>query len=101
MNPVWCEFWLDSWRGTQRQRGIAHEREAALVLIDPQDTCRDVHVEARPVQTSTAGAGEHIDRVSRHRGEPYRSPAPQQCVVIQFEPLRVRSSLHRRAPRSR
>jgi Pyridoxamine 5'-phosphate oxidase len=103
MNPAWYEFrdgtfWLNSWRGAHWLDHVERERRASLLFIDPRDMYRVVHVEARLVRTATEGAGEHIDRLSqRYRGGPYRTAAPQQRVIVELEPVRVRSSLDVRA----
>jgi hypothetical protein len=71
------------------------------LFIDPQDMYRVVHVETRLVRTAPDPASQHIDRLSqRYRGEPYRSLRPEERVMIQLEPLRVRSSLDWRSPSS-
>lgn len=101
MNPAWYEyrdglFWLNSWRGAHWLAHVERERAAALLFLDASDAYRLVHVDARLVTTTGTGAGEHIDRLSmRYRGQPYRSLVPQQRVVIQLEPLGIRSTLDR------
>jgi hypothetical protein len=106
IDPAWYEFrdgyfWLNSWRGAHWLDHIEREQAATLLLIDPRDMYRVVHAETRLVQTASLGAGEHIDRLSyRYRGEPYRSPVPRQRVVIQLEPVNLRSSLDRLPRRS-
>jgi hypothetical protein len=102
MNPAWYElrdgrFWLNSWRGAHWLDQVERDRRATLMFIDPDDMYRVVHVEARLVGTSTEGAGAHLDRLSmRYRGEPYRALAPRQRVVIELEPVRVRSTVDQR-----
>jgi hypothetical protein len=101
MNPAWYEyrdgsFWLNSWRGAHWLAHIEREREAALLFLDPKDPYRLVHVDARLVETTASGAGEHIDRLShRYRGVPYRSAVPQRRVIVQLAPVRIRSTLDR------
>lgn len=101
LTPAWYEyrdgcFWLNSWRGAHWLAHLEREHEAALLFLDPDDMYRVVHVDARLVATSSEAAREHLDRLSyRYRGEPYhsRSRIPQQRVVIQLAPTRVRSSV--------
>ncbi len=107
MNPAWYEFrdghfWLNSWRGARWLEHVERERAATLLLIDPADMHRVVHAETRLVNSTTVGAGEHIDRLShRYRGTPYRSPVPQQRVIVQLLPSSVRSTLDRAGRGSR
>ena len=99
MNPVWFEygegrFRLNSRRGAHWLDRLERERRASLLLIDPQDMYRVVHAETRLVSTSEEEAGAHLDRLSyRYRGEPYRALAPMRRVIIELEPLGVRSTL--------
>ncbi|RKT17037.1 pyridoxamine 5'-phosphate oxidase [Streptomyces sp. 1114.5] len=105
MNPAWFEFhdgyfWFNSWRGAHWLAQVERDRQATLLLMDPQDMYRVVHVETALVATRTEGAGAHLDRLSyRYRGEPYRAVAPMQRVIIQLEPLHVRSTLDGRPRR--
>lgn len=107
LNPAWYEFrdgylWLNSWRGAHWLDHLERDRQATLLFIDPQDMFRVVHAEARLLQTTTDGARAHIDRLSlRYRGQPYEPLFPQQRVMIQLRPLRIRSSLDWRPPASR
>ncbi|MEV6116073.1 pyridoxamine 5'-phosphate oxidase family protein [Streptomyces sp. NPDC052109] len=99
MTPAWFEFqdgffWLNSRRGTYWLAHVERERRASLLLIDPHDMYRVVHAETRLTGTTTEGAGAHLDRLShRYRGEPYRALAPMTRVIVQLEPLTVRSTL--------
>ena len=101
----WVEYrdgyvWL-SWRGAHWLDHIERERRAVLLFMDPGDMYRVAHVETRLVRTAPDDADEHIDRLShRYRGEPYKSPRPQERVVIQLEPVPVRSTLDWRPPTS-
>jgi hypothetical protein len=103
MNPAWYEydggyFWLNSWRGARWLARVERNRQASLLMIDPNDMYRVVRAQTRLVRTTTDGAVEHVNRLSqRYRGRPYRSAAPQQRVLIQLEPVRVRSQLGWRA----
>ncbi|HEU5110641.1 MAG TPA: hypothetical protein VFT95_19035, partial [Micromonosporaceae bacterium] len=75
---------------------VERERAAALLFLDPADSYRLVHVDARLIDTTSEGAVEHLDSLSyRYRGEPYRSRSrvPQRRVIVQLAPERVRSSL--------
>jgi hypothetical protein len=106
MNPAWYElrdghFWLNSWRGAHWLDHVERDRRATLLFIDPLDMHRVVNVEARLVHTTAEGAGEHIDRLShRYRGRPYRSAVVQQRVLIELEPVHLRSSVDARRPGS-
>ena len=101
LNPAWYEyrddrFWLNSWRGAHWLAHVERERAAALLFLDPADMYRLVHVDARLIDTTGEGAVEHLDSLSyRYRGGPYRSRSrvPQQRVIVQLAPERVRSSL--------
>ncbi|WP_406207799.1 pyridoxamine 5'-phosphate oxidase family protein [Kitasatospora sp. NBC_01560] len=99
MHPVWFEyadgrFRLNSRRGAHWLGHLERERHASLLLIDPRDMYRVVQVETGLVSVSEEGAADHLDRLSyRYRGEPYRALAPMRRVIIELEPLGVRSTL--------
>lgn len=106
LNPVWFEyrdgcFWLNARLGARWLAHLERERAASLLLIDPHDMYRVVRSETRLAATRRDGATEHLDSLSlRYRGESYRMPFPMHRVVVQLEPLTLRSTLDE-APRSR
>lgn len=100
VNPAWFEyrddrFWLNSWRGSKWLDNVEREVEATLMLIDPGNMFRTAETRTKLVRSSSDGTGEHIDRLSmRYTGGPYRWPGgPQERVMIELEPLWIRSSL--------
>jgi uncharacterized membrane protein YgcG len=99
LNAAWFEyadgyFLLNSWRGASWLDNIERERYAVLFLIDPKNMYRTAEIQTQLVETSTEGALEHIDRLShRYQGGPYRSPRPQERVIIKLDPVRLRSTI--------
>lgn len=99
LNAAWFEyredyFWLNSWRGAKWLESVERERAATLFLIDPGNMFRTAEVTTRLVQTTTEGAAEHIDRLShRYQGGSYRSPTEQQRVIIQLDPVKLRTTI--------
>jgi|GEM_PF-3315126 len=105
LTPAWYEyrdgcFWLNTRRGAHWLDHIERDRSATLLVIDPADPHRVVHAETRLVQTTIAGALEQVNRLSqRYLGQPYRLAFPQQRVLVQLEPVRLRSALDGRPGR--
>jgi hypothetical protein len=88
------EFWLNSWRGARWLEQIERDGEATLLLVDPADMNRVAEVDGRLIETTEAGATDHIHRLShRYTGGPYQWLEGQTRVTIRLEPVRVRSSL--------
>ncbi|MBI3688128.1 MAG: pyridoxamine 5'-phosphate oxidase family protein [Actinobacteria bacterium] len=98
LTPVWFEyrdglFWLNGHRGAHWLAQVERDRSVTLLILDPQDSYRSLHVEGRLVDTSTAGAATHLDHLSmRYRGRPHAVRAPIQRVVVRVRPERVRYS---------
>lgn len=99
MDPAWYEFrdghfWLNSWRGSRWLANIERDRQASLLLIDPKDMTRVVHVETDLVMTTEEGAPEHFERLNdRYQMVGHDDPEPQVRVIIRLEPTDVRSTL--------
>lgn len=99
MDPAWYEyrdgyFWLNSWRGSRWLDNIERQKQASLLLIDPKDMTRTVHIEATLVRTTTEGADEHLARLdARYKMAMHEADEPQTRVTIQLEPQDVRSTL--------
>jgi hypothetical protein len=99
LSPAWYEyrdgyFWLNTRRGSHWLDHIERDGAATLLLIDPDDMHKVVHAETRLVQATTEGAMELVNRLSlRYCGEPYQLKFPQQRVLIQLEPVQMRSTL--------
>jgi hypothetical protein len=88
------EFWLNSWRGARWLEQVERDGVATLLLVDPADMNRVAEVEAHLIETTEAGADDHIHRLSyRYTGGPYGDLTGQRRVTIRLEPVRVRSSL--------
>ena len=96
---AWFEYrdgqiWLNSWRGSDWLTHIERDGEATLLMIDPKDINRVAEIDGRLIETTEAGAEEHIHRLAhRYTGAPYSWLAGQTRVTIRLEPVRVRSSL--------
>ncbi|GGQ86287.1 pyridoxamine 5'-phosphate oxidase family protein [Couchioplanes azureus] len=99
MDPAWYEFrdghfWLNSWRGSRWLAAIERDKQASLLLMDPKDMTRVVHVETTLVMTTEEGAPAHFDRLNeRYQVVGHDDPEPQTRVIIQLEPTDVRSTL--------
>lgn len=94
MKPVWFELhdgqiWLN---GGPRRRWVQRAKATgrlALIFIDPKNMWRHALIQCRLVETTTAGADDHIDRLSeRYLGVPYRNPKVDR-LIVKIEPLRV------------
>jgi hypothetical protein len=101
MDPAWFEFrdgyfWLNSFRGSRWLEHLEREGQASLLLIDPKDMTRVVHVESALVRASEDGADEHLARLNDRYQMPEHDELalePQTRVSIQLEPLNIRSTL--------
>lgn len=99
MDPVWYEyrdgyFWLNTFRGSRWLEHLERDKQASLLLIDPKDMTRTVHVEAALVRTTTEGANEHLAELDkRYKMDAHENLDDQVRVKIQLEPLNVRSTL--------
>lgn len=99
MDPAWYEFrggsfWLNSFRGSRWLNNIERDGEASLLLIDPKDMTRVVHVEAGLVGVRTEGAEDHLARLTIRYGMPmHADPEPQVRVSIELKARNVRSTL--------
>jgi hypothetical protein len=99
MDPVWYEyrdgyFWLNTFRGARWLEHLERDQQASLLLIDPKDMTRTVHIEARLVAATTDGAQEHLAELDkRYQMAFHDNLEPQVRVKIQLEALNVRSTL--------
>ncbi|HEU0114224.1 MAG TPA: TIGR03618 family F420-dependent PPOX class oxidoreductase [Thermomicrobiales bacterium] len=58
--------------GSVKQRNIERDPRVAVAIADPDNAARYVQARGRVIQTITAGAAEHIDRLSqKYLGRPY------------------------------
>ncbi|MBB5802204.1 hypothetical protein F4560_001972 [Saccharothrix ecbatanensis] len=99
MDPVWYKyrdghFWLNTFRGARWLEHLERDQQASLLLIDPKDMTRTVHIEARLVGTTTEGAQEHLSELDeRYQMGAHEHLEDQVRVKVQLEPLNVRSTL--------
>ncbi|MCE7081100.1 pyridoxamine 5'-phosphate oxidase family protein [Streptomyces sp. ST2-7A] len=101
MDPAWFEFregyfWLNSFRGSRWLEHLEREGRASLLLIDPKDMTRVVHIESTLVRADEEGADEHLARLNDRYQMPEHDELelePQTRVTIQLEPQNIRSTL--------
>jgi PPOX class probable F420-dependent enzyme len=59
-------------QGSVKQRNIARDPRVAVAIADPNDAGRYVQARGHVIQSITAGAAEHIERLSqKYLGRPY------------------------------
>ena len=95
LNPVWFEF-RDGliWINGGPNRGWVHHLErdprATLLLVDPTNMFRWAQIQARLVDTTTEGAGEHINHLSHRYNDGRDYPGPRtDRLIVRLEPTRV------------
>lgn len=96
MNPVWFEyrdgyFWLNS--NTQRTwpKNVQRDREALLLLVDPNKPDRFAQIRCRLAETIPDPTHAQIDRLARrYTGHVFRALEPgEERITFKLEPLRV------------
>lgn len=98
LNPVWFEYRddtlrLNSYEAAAWPKRVQLAREAALLVIDPEDALRVAEFACDLGAIERDGARAHIDELSRrYVGHAYTGPHHDR-LIIRLRPRRVRSSL--------
>jgi PPOX class probable F420-dependent enzyme len=94
MTPVWFEYadgliWLNGGPNRAWFKRVERTGKASLLMLDPKQMFRYARIEARLAGSATAGADDHIDRLShRYMGGPYRNPKVDR-LIVKLEPTSV------------
>ena len=104
-SPHATETWIDTdgryvllntILGYRKQRNLENDPRIALVVSSPDDQARHVAIRGRVVSMTTAGATEHIEKLSQlYFGGPYPMHERGQRVLARIAPTWVHESLHR------
>lgn len=96
VTPVWRDFDGTHIRINTDARRLKYknmlERPNVTVLaIDPANPLRYLEIRGKVTHTSTEGASEHIDKLSKEytNGQPYSHVPGEQRVICYIEPERV------------
>ncbi len=96
LTPVWCDYdgkyvRINTARGRQKDRNMTKRARVTVLLMDPQNPYHWVEVRGHIVETTEAGAREHIDQLARkYTGKNYVYQQPDQVrVLYRIEPDKV------------
>lgn len=97
VTPVWIDYDADAGellvnteRGRQKERNVRRDPRVGVSMTDPDDPYRYVSVLGEVTETTTEGAREHIDELSRrYTGSDYGNPIQTERVVVRVRPDRV------------
>ncbi len=96
LTPVWCDYdgkyvRINTARGRQKDRNMTKRARVTMLLMDPQNPYHWVEVRGHIVETTEAGAREHIDQLARkYTGKDYVYQQPDQVrVMYKIEPDKV------------
>lgn len=96
MNPAWFEyregyFWVNSHTRRAWPNNVLRDKAVSLLIVDRDDPDRWLRVDGRLVESATAGAVEHIERLARrYTGKPFRElELNEQRIILRIEPVRV------------
>lgn len=100
-SPQLTQVWVDTdgthvlintVAGFQKLRNVARDPRVAVTVADPAEPTAYLQIRGEVVGTTTEGAREHIDHLSRkYTGHEYRpySGGPQERVIVRIAPLRI------------
>jgi PPOX class probable F420-dependent enzyme len=94
LNPIWYEsrdgqIWLNGGPRRDWVRHLQRDPRVTLLMVDPQNQFRWAQIQGRLADTSTAGADDHIDRLSqRYFGRPYPADKNDR-LIVRVDPERV------------
>lgn len=79
--------------GFQKLRNVERDPRVAVTVADPEEPTAYLQIRGRVVETTTEGAREHIDELSRkytgHEYRPYGGRSDQQRVIVRIAPDRI------------
>ena len=79
--------------GFQKLRNVERDPRVAITVADPEEPTAYLQIRGEVVSTTTDGAREHIDALSRkytgHEYRPYGSGGEQQRVIVRITPRRI------------
>jgi PPOX class probable F420-dependent enzyme len=100
-SPQLTETWVDTdgehvlintAQGFQKLRNIARDPRVAVAIAAPDNPARYVQIRGRVIDTTTAGAAEHIEQLAqKYLGKPYPwySGRAQVRVIVVIEPEHI------------
>jgi PPOX class probable F420-dependent enzyme len=94
LTTVWVDYdgenvLVNTATGRKKARNLEHDPRATVLVYDGRDPYKWVSVSG-PVELTTEGAEEHINKLSRrYDGRDYDVPEGQQRVIARIKPERV------------
>jgi PPOX class probable F420-dependent enzyme len=94
LTTVWVDYdgenvLVNTATGRKKARNLEHDPRATVLVYDGRDPYKWVSVSG-PVELTTEGAEEHINKLSRrYDGRDYDLPEGQQRVIARIKPERV------------
>jgi PPOX class probable F420-dependent enzyme len=98
VTPVWIDYdgrfiLINTEEARQKTRNLRRDSRVAISILDPNNPYGRLTVRGRVVEIASAGAWEHIDKLShKYRGEPYNRQPGEQRVILKIEADHVRLS---------
>ncbi len=95
VTPVWFNveggaLWINSAKGRVKDRNMRARPRVALVILDPQNPYRYLHIRGRVAEITEVGAVEHIHRLARkYTGRDWNIPPGEVRVRYRIEIARV------------
>lgn len=95
VSPVWVDFdgeyvVINTAEGRQKARNLDRDPRVALSVFDQQRPERYLQVRGVVAERTTAGAVEHINKLSqRYNGRDYSVPEGQVRVIYKIRPVRT------------
>jgi len=96
VTPVWCDLDNGYIRVNTDARRVKYKNmlerpEVAVLAVDPRNPLRYLEIRGRVTHTSTEGASEHIDKLSKEytNGRPYSHLPGEQRVICYIEPVKA------------
>jgi PPOX class probable F420-dependent enzyme len=97
VTPVWVDYdgryvRINSARGRTKDKNLRRDPNVALAIQDPDNPYRYIQVRGRVVESTEAGADDHINKLSqKYVGKPvYEGRQPGEVrVMYKIEPRKV------------
>jgi PPOX class probable F420-dependent enzyme len=92
VTPVWFDtegdyILINTNEGRIKDRNMKSQPNIAMVIQDPADPYRYLGMQGRVVSTTTEGADEHIDMLSRrYYNKPWTYREGQQRIIFKIQP---------------
>lgn len=96
VTPVWCDLdngyiRVNTDARRAKYKNMLERPEVAVLAVDPRNPLRYLEIRGRVTHTSTEGASEHIDKLSKEytNGQLYSHLPGEQRVICYIEPEKV------------